>query len=326
MPFIEWRSVTRDFGGVRGLDSFTLGLEAGEVLAVIGPSGSGKSTLLRLTAGLERPTSGAILRDGVDLAGIPVHRRGFGLMFQDYSLFPHLSVEQNVGFGLRMTGWTAARRRDRVREMLRLVRMEDMARRDVLTLSGGEQQRVALARSLAPQPGLLMLDEPLGALDAELRGSLLDELARILHSVRVTVLYVTHDHGEAMAVASRIAVLNQGRLEHAGTPLDLVREPASAFVASFLRLGAVLRRPGERPALVRPEDVRFTPGPGTIAFSVRLVSRVPGPRGLALSLALDDGTGGEQRVTVTRPFGEMDAAADVRTVWVDPRAVQVLPR
>jgi ABC-type Fe3+/spermidine/putrescine transport system ATPase subunit len=239
MPFLEWQGVKRKFNGLRALDGLSFSVDEGEILGILGPSGSGKSTLLRITAGLEVATSGRVLLNGGDFVDVPPHKRGFGLMFQDYCLFPHLSVEANVGFGLNKKGWSRARREERVREMLRLVGLRGFGRRDVLTLSGGEQQRVALARSLAPKPRLLMLDEPLGALDPLLRAKLLLELQEILAEVGVTVLYVTHDPDEAMTVAGKIALVNAGRLVQLSAPEDLVKAPANSFVASFLGLGAL---------------------------------------------------------------------------------------
>ena len=240
MPLVAWEEVSKSFAGRAALESVSLSVEKGEILAILGPSGSGKSTLLRLTAGLAMLDAGRILCEGRDISSDPPHKRDFGLMFQDYCLFPHLGVARNVAFGLRMRRWPAERRAARTMEMLRLVQMEPFAGRSVLTLSGGEQQRVALARSLAPSPRLLMLDEPLGALDAVLRAELLGELRRILRAVGATAVYVTHDHGEAMSIASRMAILNAGRVEQAGPPLELVQEPASRFVASFLGLGSLL--------------------------------------------------------------------------------------
>ena len=193
MDFIEWRDLSKHFGSTIALRGISLSIGRSEVLAILGPSGCGKTTLLRITAGLEEPTSGQMVCEGKDLAGVPPHRRRFGLMFQDYALFPHADVAGNIAFGLRMKRWPRARRRERIEEMLRLVHLEGFGGRSVHSLSGGEQQRVALARSLAPSPRLLMLDEPLGALDAALRKKLLDELAGILGKVGVASLYVTHD-------------------------------------------------------------------------------------------------------------------------------------
>jgi thiamine transport system ATP-binding protein len=249
--FLQVKGLTKRYGDGWALDGISLEAEKGQVVAILGPSGCGKSTLLRLIAGLESPNSGTVLCEGESQDRVPPYRRGFGLMFQDYALFPHLDVAQNVAFGLRMSGWPAARQKERVNEMLDLVNLSGYQARKVHTLSGGEQQRVALARSLAPSPRLLMLDEPLGALDAALRKDLLGELRTILGRIGVTTLYVTHDQEEALAVASRIVLMRAGRVAQVGTPADLVRHPANAFVAAFMGLGALV------PATLRQSDGRW---------------------------------------------------------------------
>ncbi len=258
MAMLQWRGVSMRFGAATALDRVDLSLERGEVLALLGPSGCGKTTLLRVTAGLETPSGGAVLLDGRDLAGVPPHRRGFGLVFQDYCLFPHLDVAGNVAYGLRMARWPRARVRDRVKQMLALVRLEGFERRSVLSLSGGEQQRVALARGLAPEPRMLMLDEPLGALDATLRAGLIAEVPRILKEAGATALYVTHEQDEALAVADRVAVMRRGTLLQCGTATDLVDHPSDAFVAGFLDLGALVPVRGRRGELVQTPLGEFT--------------------------------------------------------------------
>jgi thiamine transport system ATP-binding protein len=201
---------------------------------VVGPSGSGKSTLLRVIAGLEPLASGEIRAGGRSLAGVPVPERDLGLMFQDHALFPHLDVASNVAFGLRMKRWPAERQRARVAELLALVGLAGFERRAVHELSGGEAQRVALARAVAPEPALLMLDEPFGSLDRVLREQLTGEVRRLLHDLGQTALHVTHDQGEAFALANRVAVLAEGRLVQVGEPGELWHHPATAFVAEFL--------------------------------------------------------------------------------------------
>ncbi len=222
------------FDGVAALDGFTLDVPPGSVTAVIGPSGCGKSTLLRVVAGLQQPDDGTIAWDGRDVTATAPHRRGFGLMFQDYALFPHRSVAANVGFGLRMAGMSDDAHRARVREMLDLVGLGGFGDRSIDGLSGGEQQRVALARTLAPAPELLMLDEPVGSLDRTLRERLLAEMREIFAGLGITVLYVTHDQDEAFALADRIAVMRTGRLVTVGTPDVLWADPGSVFVARFI--------------------------------------------------------------------------------------------
>lgn len=236
MPSLEVRSLSKTFGPIRAVDDVSFSLDQGEIVALLGPSGSGKSTLLSLIAGLETPDSGDVLWDGESLATVPPHRRGFGLMFQDYALFPHKNVTQNVGFGLQMQGIGRADIAAGVRWALDLVGLAGFEQRDVNTLSGGEQQRVALARSLAPRPRLLMLDEPIGALDRNLRDRLLAELPDLLGRLNQTALYVTHDQEEAFALADRVLILQAGKVVQAGTPSEIHSHPASPFVAEFLGL------------------------------------------------------------------------------------------
>ena len=225
------------------VNDVSLTVAPGETLAVVGPSGCGKTTLLRLVAGLERPAAGRVSFDGEDLAGVPVHRRRFGMMFQDFALFPHLDVEKNVAFGLRggISGPAKARR---VGELLDLVGLAGFGKRTVHTLSGGERQRVALARAIAPEPRLLLLDEPLGSLDRGLRERLLVELKTILGRLQIPTLYVTHDQFEAFAVGTQMAVMRDGKIVRHGTPREIFEHPQTEFVARFLGLDNIV--PGER--------------------------------------------------------------------------------
>lgn len=227
-------SATVRFGGRAALDAVDLKVAEHEIVCVLGPSGSGKSTLLRVVAGLHPPDDGRVLLDGADQAGVPVHRRGLGLMFQDHQLFPHRDVGANVAFGLRIRGVSRRDQERRVGELLDLVGLPGAERRAVAALSGGEQQRVALARALAPSPKLLMLDEPLGQLDRGLRERLVVELRTLFGRLGTTVLAVTHDQGEAFALADRVVVMRDGRIAQVGTPLEVWQRPASAFVARFL--------------------------------------------------------------------------------------------
>ena len=222
---------------LRGI-SFTVA--AGETVCLLGPSGSGKSTLLRIIAGLEAPERGRVGWDGGDLASVPVHRRGFGLVFQDYALFPHLNVFDNVAFGLRMQNLPEGEIQKRTGEILEMVTLTGFKRQRVTELSGGEQQRVALARALAPRPRLLMFDEPLGALDRALRERLLGELRGILRLSGVPAIYVTHDQEEAFALADRLLLLHDGGILRAGTPAEIWAEPGSAWAARFLDVGNVM--------------------------------------------------------------------------------------
>jgi thiamine transport system ATP-binding protein len=222
------------FGGRPALDGADLAAGEGEVVALLGPSGGGKTTLLRVVAGLERPDAGRVVLGGRDLAGVPPHRRGVGLMFQQHALFPHRDVAGNVGFGLRMAGRPAGEVRSRVAEVLDLVGLAGFERRSVATLSGGEAQRVALARSLAPRPSLLLLDEPLGSLDRALRDRLTADLRAVVKALGLTTVHVTHDHLEAFTVADRVAVIRAGRVVQAGTPAEVWAAPADEGVARLL--------------------------------------------------------------------------------------------
>lgn len=240
---LELLDIRKSFEGqplLQGV-SFTVGRE--ETLCLLGPSGSGKSTLLQLIAGLDTPEAGRVLWNGQDLAAIPPHLRDFGLVFQDYALFPHLDVFGNVAFGPRMKGMSRAEAARRVSEVLQLVDLAGFERRSVAELSGGEQQRVALARALAPRPRLLMFDEPLGALDRALRDGLINELREVLSRAGIPALYVTHDQEEAFKIGDRLALLHAGRIVRQGTPSDVWAHPGSAWAAVFLGLGNVL--PGQ---------------------------------------------------------------------------------
>lgn len=222
------------FGARAVLDRVGLAVDEHEIVCVLGPSGSGKSTLLRAVAGLQELDGGQVLLDGRDQRGVPAHKRGVGLMFQDHQLFPQRDVAGNVAFGLRMHGASRGEQADRVAELLELVGLPGAQRRAVASLSGGEQQRVALARALAPRPRLLMLDEPLGQLDRSLRERLVVELRELFDELGTTVLAVTHDQGEAFALADRVVVMREGRIAQSGTPLEVWRNPADEFVARFL--------------------------------------------------------------------------------------------
>jgi thiamine transport system ATP-binding protein len=259
--------ITVRFDGQKALDRASLEVSGAETVTVLGPSGSGKTTLLRVVAGLQAPDSGRVVLEGRDLARVPPHRRGVGLVFQDHALFPHRDVAGNVSFGLRMRGDAPARIAARTAELLDLVGLSGFERRTVGTLSGGEQQRVALARALAPEPRLLLLDEPLGSLDRRLRDRLLEDLARLFHELEVTSVYVTHDQTEAFTLGDRVAVMREGQVVQVATPDELWAKPVDEDVARFLGLANV--RDGE---IVRPESVEVRAakrGNGVVESAVR---------------------------------------------------------
>jgi len=231
---LEVRSLSKCYGAQHALRDFSHRFAEGKVTTILGPSGSGKSTALALIAGLKQPDGGTVILDGRDITAVPPERRDFGMVFQNYSLFPHLSVQKNVEFGLRVRGIRPAERSARARETLSLTRIEHLAKRRITEISGGEQQRVAMARALAIRPSLLLLDEPLSALDAKLREELRAELRRLLAELPITTIYVTHDQTEAMSLGHEMIIVNEGRIEQTGAPIDLYLRPANLFVANFL--------------------------------------------------------------------------------------------
>ena len=232
--FLQIQQVVKDFAGYKAVNNVSLDIAKGEIFALLGSSGCGKTTLLRMLAGFETPTSGRIVLNGQDLAGIPPYDRPLNMMFQSYALFPHLSVWDNIAFGLRREKLPKAVVAERVEAMLKLVQLGKFGKRKPHQLSGGQQQRVALARSLAKQPQLLLLDEPLGALDKKLREETQIELVNIIHGVGVTCVMVTHDQEEAMTMTSRIAVMSEGRFLQVGSPAEIYETPATRFVADFI--------------------------------------------------------------------------------------------
>jgi ABC-type Fe3+/spermidine/putrescine transport system ATPase subunit len=345
------QGISKQFGDEPALVDINFDVAEREIVCLLGPSGCGKTTLLRIIAGLETPDSGRVLFQQTDISSVPPHSRDFGLMFQEYALFPHKNVFDNVAFGLRMKGAHEASIRDRVDEVLTLVGLRGFEQRSVNDLSGGEAQRVALARSLAPRPRLLMLDEPLGSLDRALRERLMLELRDILADVGVTSLYVTHDQAEAFAIADRAVVMNAGCIEQIGSPETIYRCPATPFVAHFLGLtnlaegrvtgaGQVTSawgqirtetdsyRPGDRVSvLIRPEAARLNPNAvpsegGNIIYG-KLINR--------------SFRGGRYRVQVKPQAGpvlalELSAIGslpvqpgDHVTIQLDPAGVALLP-
>ena len=304
------------FDGALALAGVDLDVAEGERLAVLGPSGSGKSTLLRVIAGLQRPDTGRVLLAGRDLAGVSPHRRGIGLMHQDGALFPHRDVAGNVAFGLRMKGLSRAERERRTTEVLELVGLAGFERRSLGGLSGGERQRVGLARALAPEPRVLLLDEPLGSLDRPLRERLVGELRELFGRLTLTVLHVTHDVAEAFAIGDRVALMRDGRIVQLGTPDAVWAGPADEWAARFLGM-ANLREQNGRRVVVRPEAVRVRPGEGAVVLTVQRLGAA-----VHLRVRLDDG---EVLESVTTELDHPRPGDAVR-VEIDPAGVVPVTR
>lgn len=302
---VEIRNLRKEFGSAVAVDDLTLSVRKGEVLCLLGPSGCGKTTTLRMIAGFMEPEAGSILIDGREATGLPPYRRDTGMVFQGYALFPHMTVEQNVAFGLVNINVPRKERDARVAEMLELVELSHLAKRYPKQLSGGQQQRVALARALAIRPAVLLLDEPFSNLDTQLRVRLRDELKRLIGKIDVTTILVTHDQEEAIVFADRIAVLNAGRLAQLGTPSEIYETPANAFVANFvgectLLEGRIERdvftssrglsfplqgTSGDAMLMIRPEHISLGDGPGSIAALVKSAVFTGGVTRLVLSMA-----------------------------------------
>ncbi|HEX5089820.1 MAG TPA: ABC transporter ATP-binding protein [Nocardioides sp.] len=337
---VELKGLHRSYGDVHALDGLDLRIEPGEMVVLLGPSGCGKTTALRILAGLERQNDGQVLVGGKDITRVPPNKRDMGMVFQAYSLFPHLTVADNVAFGLKLRGRGSAERRARAEEMLDLVGLSQHAGRYAHQLSGGQQQRVALARALAIEPAVLLLDEPLSALDAKVRVQLRDEIRRIQLEVGTTTLFVTHDQEEALAVADRVGVMNAGRLDQLAPPAQLYAAPATAFVGQFVGLSNRIpataangaadvlgtavptlagSATGSGAALVRPESVRLQTDPAGTATVAAVAFLGPISR---VSVTLQDGT----LVIAQLPSSEATAleVGDHVTVTVDPVPVLVV--
>ncbi|MEA2375784.1 MAG: putative spermidine/putrescine transport system ATP-binding protein [Thermoleophilaceae bacterium] len=260
-PDVRLEALRKSFGDVAAVDGVDLDVAAGEFFTLLGPSGSGKTTTLRLIAGFERPDSGRVELAGVDVTGQPPYQRDVNTVFQDYALFPHMTVADNVAYGLRVRKVAKSERAEKAAEALRMVRLEGYGDRKPIQLSGGQRQRVALARAIVNRPRVLLLDEPLGALDLKLREQMQVELKTIQEQVGITFIYVTHDQDEALAMSDRIAVFTDGRIEQVATPAELYERPATPFVAGFVGTSNTLERDGRRFTL-RPEKVHIV-GPDT---------------------------------------------------------------
>jgi putative spermidine/putrescine transport system ATP-binding protein len=253
-PAVHVEGLQKRYGDVTALAGVDLAVQAGEFFTLLGPSGSGKTTLLRLIAGFERPDSGRIELDGSDVTRVPPYARNVNTVFQDYALFPHMTVAQNIEYGLRVRHVAKAQRRERVSKALDMVRLPGLGSRKPAQLSGGQRQRVALARAIVNEPQVLLLDEPLGALDLKLRQEMQLELLRVQREVGITFVYVTHDQEEALTMSDRIAVLNHGNIEQIDAPVEVYEQPRTAFVAGFIGVSNLIERDGHR-ITVRPEKI-----------------------------------------------------------------------
>ncbi|RJQ79526.1 ABC transporter ATP-binding protein [Amycolatopsis panacis] len=334
-PAIRLTGLRKHFDKVRAVDGVDLDIPPGEFFAMLGPSGSGKTTVLRMIAGFELPTAGTIELDGEDVSRLAPFERDVNTVFQDYALFPHMSVRQNVEYGLKVRRVAKAERRERAAEALRTVRLGDYGDRRPAQLSGGQRQRVALARALVNRPKVLLLDEPLGALDLKLRQAMQVELKQIQREVGITFLFVTHDQDEALTMSDRIAVFNAGRIEQVGTPMEVYERPASAFVAGFVGTSnllsgsgaeAVLGRPGIfsiRPEKIRiDDDLAFPAGSGEISATGAVTDVVYAGSTVRYAVALD---AGGQLSVVRQNAGEPVRFADgrVRLSWRREHSFQV---
>lgn len=326
---VRLEGLSRHFGNVRALDDLDLTLDPGELVALLGPSGCGKTTALRLVAGLDEPDAGRIIVGGRDVTNVPANKRGMGMVFQAYSLFPHLTARENVAFGLKLRGVDRSARRNRAGEMLELVGLADQAGRYVSQLSGGQQQRVALARALAIEPEVLLLDEPLSALDAKVRAQLRDEIRRVQLEVGTTALFVTHDQEEALAVADRVGVMYGGKIEQLAAPEVLYNRPQTHFVAEFV--GLMNRLPcqvsqGRADVLgtsVATRDGSIESGAGTVLVRPEQVDVVPANHGEARVISTSF-LGSISRVRVRMPGGQEVLAQGSGTALAALTADQVV--
>jgi ABC-type Fe3+/spermidine/putrescine transport system ATPase subunit len=331
---VELRGVSKTYGGRRAVDRVTLPIRRGEFFSLLGPSGCGKTTLMRMVAGFEAPDEGTILLGGADTAGVPPHKRDVNMVFQSYALFPHLDVAGNVAFGLKILKVPDVE--GRVRGALEKVGLAGYERRAPATLSGGEQQRVALARAVVTGPRVLLLDEPLAALDLKLRKGLQEELRRLQRDLGMTFLYVTHDQEEALAMSDRVAVMNRGAIEQVGTPEDVYERPATRFTAGFVGAGNFFEGTGdgravrtadglEFPAsatgevtlLVRPEKIRLDGGPGLVARVEEVIYQ-----GAFATLVLK---AGERKLLAESSEARVRPGQTVAVSW-RPEDVRVLPK
>jgi putative spermidine/putrescine transport system ATP-binding protein len=329
-PAIRVLGLRKNYGPVVALDGVDITIERGEFFTLLGPSGSGKTTLLRLIAGFERPDAGVIELGGRDISRVPPYSRDVNTVFQDYALFPHMTVAENVQYGLRVRRVPKAERRKRATRALEMVRLGGLGERKPTQLSGGQRQRVALARAIVNEPQVLLLDEPLGALDFKLRQEMQTELQHVQRGVGITFVYVTHDQEEALAMSDRIAVLSNGRIEQVGTPLEVYERPQTDFVAGFIGISNLIERDG-RHMTIRPEKIRLLaegeePPPGARVETGRIRDVIY--VGVLTRYVVDLDAGGE--LVVARQNEEAPAAVHdignvrARIAWLPDQTITIL--
>jgi putative spermidine/putrescine transport system ATP-binding protein len=341
---VELHNLEKRYGSVVAVADVSLSIQRGEVVCLLGPSGCGKTTTLKMVAGFVKPSVGRIVIQGTDVSATPPHKRDTGMVFQNYALFPHMTVEENIGFAPRNVGMKTPAIRKRVDDLLELIQMSALAARLPRELSGGQQQRVALARALAVRPALLLLDEPFSNLDAKLRTQMREELRALITQLETTTLFVTHDQEEAMAIADRIVIMNGGRIEQAGSPSEVYKLPRTRFVAQFMgrcnfipveavendrvavlgngkRIETANADPGARVLAIRPHDLVVTDGASANGFSGRLVrSLYLGP---IVQLTMDAG-GFQLEVDAPSEKAGGYAVGDDVTVRVDPKNARLI--
>jgi putative spermidine/putrescine transport system ATP-binding protein len=328
-PAIRVLGLRKNYGAVVALDGVDITIEQGEFFTLLGPSGSGKTTLLRLIAGFERPDAGVIELGGRDISRVPPYARDVNTVFQDYALFPHMTVAENVQYGLRVRRVPKAERRERAARALEMVRLGGLGERKPTQLSGGQRQRVALARAIVNEPQVLLLDEPLGALDFKLRQEMQIELQHVQREVGITFVYVTHDQEEALAMSDRIAVLSNGRIEQVGTPLEVYERPQTDFVAGFIGISNLIERDG-RHMTIRPEKIRLLaegeePPPGAHVETGRIRDVIY--VGVLTRYIVDLDAGGElvvARQNEQAPVGTHDIGqTPARIAWLPDQTITI---
>ena len=341
---IEIKNLSKSFGDKKVLEDINLYIRRGEFITLLGPSGCGKTTLLRMIAGFLQPDEGSILMDGKELAGIPPHERPLNTVFQRYALFPHLDVYDNIAFGLKLKKVPENEIEKRVRKVLKLVAMSDYEDRDVETLSGGQQQRIAIARAIVNQPKVLLLDEPLAALDLKMRKDMQIELKEMHKQLGITFIYVTHDQEEALTLSDTVVVMNEGRIQQIGTPIDIYNEPVNSFVADFIGESNILNGTmirdrkvsfighdfdcvdegfGENvpvDVVVRPEDIYFTNDPARTQFTAKVKSCTF--KGVHYEMYVDSDTGNELMIQDYDPY----PVDSIVNLYVEPDDIQVMKK